>query len=57
MQVMQSQLPRWVIAIAPSRYPVSMNHHVFQHEIVIVLNFEIQLDQSITCKLIVISYS
>ena len=57
MQVMQSQLPRWVIAIAPSRCRALVNPHVFQHEIVIVLNFEIQLDQNIIYKLIVISYT
>ena len=54
MQLMQSQLPRWVIVVAPDRYPVSMNPHAFEHDIVIDLDFEIQLDQNITCKLIVI---
>ena len=54
MQVMQSQLPRWVIVIAPSTHLDKSNPHAFQHGIVIVLNFEIQLDQNITYKLIVI---
>ena len=51
---MQSQLPRWVIVVAPKIYLSSNYLHAFLHDISIVINFEIQLDQSKAYKLIVI---
>ena len=57
MQLMQSQLPRWLNLESPKRYPFSKNHHVDEHDISIDLHFQIQHDQNKACKLIAILYN
>ena len=54
MQLIQSQLAKWVIVVTPNRC-LSLNYlHAFLHGISIVINSETQLDQNKVCKLIVI---
>ena len=54
MQLIQSQLAKWVIVVTPNRC-LSLNClRAFLHGISIVINSETQLDQNKVCKLIVI---